>query len=715
MKGALTMKKIIALLTVFALLIGVFQIPGGVSAEVKTQITLKQAIEIAKSTLDLNTEGLEFNSSYLENQNGFNVWSLNWNNTKTNNESINVSVDSNKGDIVSLGWYTPYVQPKSRIPKHTKAEALKAAETWAMKLQGERFKLTKPKDNPNQEYYNRYSDVYSFDFVRMHEGVEVTPNTMTIQLDKNTLKIRSFYMTWDNQSLPNKAKAISLEKALEIFKDKLGIELSYNLIYGSTNEEPKAILAYTLKNSNNPIDAITGEVLNNVYRIYYAMDSNMAERAAASPVPVTPQEQAVIDDQSKYITKEDAEQVVRQHIKIADNMKLERASLNPGYSKINASWTFDWRSTSLVDGSYVYVSAQVDAINKELRHYNINKYNEKIDKTAKAIEKDAAKKIAEEFLKKIQPDKFAKTEYRASKELDNIMPDRQRTYNFNYIRVENGIPCPSNALYVSIDQFTGEVISYSAGWYDINFPKPENVMSLDKAYETLFKTVKFGLEYVYHYPSINDYDKKEIRLTYALENTNILMDAANGQMLNYDGTPVKSKDKSSYVDIKGHKAEDAINTLIDMGILVPESNTFAPDSNMLQKDFIKLLVNSLQEYYPMPVTKESPYDNVYNEAIKRKLISENEKNPDAVVTRQDAAKMLVRALNYGVLAEKGSMFAASFKDASSITAAYKGYAVIAAELGIVPAVEGSFNPTTTLTKGDAAIIIVNYLKCETSL
>jgi hypothetical protein len=118
----------------------------------------------------------------------------------------------------------------------------------------------------------------------------------------------------------------------------------------------------------------------------------------------------------------------------------------------------------------------------------------------------------------------------------------------------------------------------------------------------------------------------------------------------------------------------------------------------------------------MPVAKaENQYDNYYTEAIRRKLISENEKKPDAVVTRQDAAKMIVRAMNYGVLAEKGNMFTANFKDASKISAAYKGYAVIASALGIILPVNSNFCPTTAITRGDAAEILVNYLKCETSL
>lgn len=710
------MKKMIALLTVLTLLLGVFQIPGGVFAEEKPQITLKQAIEIAKNALGLNTEGYEFSSSYIENQNGFNVWSLFWNNTKTNSENINVSVDSKNGEIISIGWYTPYEQPKSKIPKHTKVEALKAAEAYAEKLAGEKFKLTKFKENPNQDYYSKYSDVYSFEFVRVQDGIEVTPNNITVQLNRNDLKLRYFNIIWDTQSLPSKADAFGIDKAKELFKSKLGLELTYSFIYNNPNNEPKAVLAYTLKNGNNPIDAINGDIINNMNRIYYAMDKvGMAEQSTAA-VPITPQEQSVLDDNSKYITKEEAEQVFKQYIKIDENMKLERSNLYPGYQKVNANWNLEWKYTSTDGKANKFINAQIDAVTKEFKSLYSYYANENPEKGETKISKEQANKLAEEFLNKVQPDKFKKTQLRESKDIYGIMPAYQNGYSFNYIRVENGIPCPSNSLSVTIDEYTGEIISYNTNWFNIDFPAPDKAITLDKAYELLFNNVKFEMEYVHHYPNMNDYNNKEMKLAYALENINILMDANSGQMLNYDGTPVKATEKLSYSDIKGNKAEDAINTLIDMNILVPENTTFAPESNMLQKDLIKLIVSSLQDYYPTPLAKtEDQYDKYYSEAIRRKLIAENEKNPDAAMTNQDIAKMVVRAMNYGVVAEKVSMFTANFNDAAKIAPAYKGYIVIAAEFGIIPVVDSYVYPTKNITRGDAAQIIVNYLKCETSL
>jgi hypothetical protein len=708
-------KRLIAFLTIFVLLGAMIQVPGAVYAADQPKVTLKQAIEIVKSNLNLNTEGLVFNSSYVANQGGLNLWSLNWSDSKNNSENISVSVDANQGDIVSISWWTPSEQPTSKLPKYSRADAQKEAEKWAATLQGERFKSTKLEEDINK-YYSKYSDVYSFEFVRVQNGINVTPNNITVQIDKNTLKLKYFNMMWDKNQLADKSKAFNLDKAKEIFKTKLGLELTYNLIYGDANTAPKAVLAYTLKNGNYPIDAVTGELLNsNIMYPYRINAEKKDESVATGAVVITREEQLELDKTSRYISKEDAEKIARQFVAIDNNMKLQSANLYSGHNDTNASWSLQWNYASKDNNTYKYLNIQVDAVTKELTGLYTSTNNSK-DKTV--ISKEDAKKVAEAFLSKVQPEKFKKTTFKeVSTSVYKLMPSNLDTYSFNYVRTENGVPCPANSMDITIDKHTGQIVSFSSSWNNINFPAPSNTISPDKAYDTLFSKLKFDMNYTYHYPNSNDYDSRELKLAYILENNNIIIDAKNGQMLNDDGTPAKTAETFQYTDIKGNKAEAAINTLVDMGILIPESTTYAPDTKMLQKDFVKLLMNSLQpEVYVMPAAKtENPYDNFYTEAIRKKILTASEKNPDAAVTRQDAAKMILRAMNYGVIAEKSGMFATNFKDASKLTAAYKGYAVMAAEFGIIPTADGSFNPDTVITKGDAAQFIVNYMKCNTSL
>ncbi len=711
------MKKFVALLTAFVLLSGILQVPAIAFAEEKTAVTLKQSIEIAKSSLGLNTEGYEFTNSYSENQNGYNIWNLNWNNTKTNKETISVSVDAASGKIISIYWWVSDEQSKSKIPKYSRAEALKAAQKVAAKLQGDNFKQTRLADDTNYDNYNRYAETYNFEFIRVYDDVDVPVNNISVQIDKNTLKTRYFNIQWDKGELTAKSKAFSLEKAKELLKSKLGLELTYNVIYNNQNNEPSAVLAYTMKNGNSPIDAFTGELLNTSIIRTYSNEKNMADKAYNESVKITPEEQYELEKNSKYISKSEAEQAIKQYITIDNKMKLESANLYPGNNKENTTWNLAWRYSSTEDNTYRYINAQIDAVTKEIKSFNISDNNNTQNKDKATIKKEQAKKLAEDFLKVIQPDKFSKTQYKEYKEPFDYAPINNDYYYFNFTRIENGIPCPSNSLNVGINAVTGEIVSFNTNWLNINFPAPNKVITLDKAYEVLLDKVKFGMQYVHYYKNANYSEVKELKLAYVLENMPGFIDANSSQMLDYNGNPIKQVQKLQYTDIKGNKAEDEIKLLIEIGIIEPDNTKFMPDTATLQKDFIKLLINSLQpEYYFTPVDKaDNQYDSYYAEAIKRKIINEADKKPDTYVTRQDAAKMIIRAMGYGVIAEKSNMFVVTFKDASKITNVYKGYVVMAAELGIIAPIKSYFNPANNITRGDAAEIIVNYLKCETSL
>ncbi|MGB7604039.1 MAG: YcdB/YcdC domain-containing protein, partial [Lutisporaceae bacterium] len=546
----------------------------------KTTVTLKQSIEIAKSSLGLNTEGYEFTSNYNENQNGHNVWNLNWNNSKTNTESINVSIDADTGKIMTVSWWVPNEQSKSRIPKHTKAEALKAAQELAAKLQGENFKQTRLMEAANNDYYNKYAETYNFEFIRVHDGVDVPVNNISIQLDKNTLKLRYFNVVWDEGELPSKTKAFSLEKAKELLKSKLGLELTYNLVYNNQNNEPSVVLAYTMKNGNSPIDAITGELLNNyIIRSYYS-DEKSANAASTGNVVITPEEQSELEKNNEYISKSEAEQAIKQYITIDNKMKLERANLYHGYNKENATWNLEWRYSNSEDNSYRYINVQIDAVNKEIKSFNISDNSYGQDKDKATINKEQAKKLAEDFLKVIQPNKFDKTQYKEYKEPFGYAPVNNNYYSFNFIRVENGVPCPSNSLNVGVNTITGEIVSFNTSWSNINFPAPNKVITLDKAYEVLFNKVEFEMQYIHHFINTNDSESKELKLAYVLENMPVLIDANSSLMIGYDGKPITPIQKLQYTDIKGNKAEDEIMLLIEMGIIEPDSTEFMPDSTM---------------------------------------------------------------------------------------------------------------------------------------
>jgi hypothetical protein len=78
----------------------------------------------------------------------------------------------------------------------------------------------------------------------------------------------------------------------------------------------------------------------------------------------------------------------------------------------------------------------------------------------------------------------------------------------------------------------------------------------------------------------------------------------------------------------------------------------------------------------------------------------------------EASKMTVNALGVGFVADLSGIFSLNLKDAASITAENKGYAAIAAALGIVDTSAGSFIPGLELTKSETAGMLASYLKVD---
>ena len=71
------MKKLMSFFLIFVLIFTTV-VPVFAVDPAKAKVELKQAIEIAKEKLNINTEGYNFNSSYSEDQEGRKNWYLNW-------------------------------------------------------------------------------------------------------------------------------------------------------------------------------------------------------------------------------------------------------------------------------------------------------------------------------------------------------------------------------------------------------------------------------------------------------------------------------------------------------------------------------------------------------------------------------------------------------------------------------------------------------------
>lgn len=693
---------------------------AGAGAGSEQKVKLADAIDSAKNLLDINTDNYNFSYNYNENGNGLSSWDLNWNSKKSTGGGIYVSVNSETGDITSFNSWEPSTgQLTTKIPKYSKEKAYEEVLKFVKKLAPLKFPQTVLKDNTTSTYYVMpiNSDTYSFNFTRQVNGLDFSENGINISIDKNTLKVRSYNLNWDNVSFADPAKVIGLEEAKKAFANKSGIELSYNIITDYNTKTQTPILVYTLKNGGGTIDALSGELLPNTLNVMYN-EKAMDKASAVAASPRTPEEQKSIDASNKYISKDSAIEEAKKYLTIDDSAKLSNSSLYVNDIDNSGTWNFYWDKNDSLKQTYSSFSASVDAVTGKIKSFSMygNDFYPQKEEPVNYTSQQAIS-VAQKFISTLEPDKFKITTL-----VDNSsipVPTKITDYNFNFVGSINGAKCNFDSFNITVNAFTGKIMNYSMNWNDIKLPDTASALTLENAYKALYNKAKLNLKYIRTYN--NDASKAgsvEVKLAYVLENFSGMLDANDGTFLDYNGKPVVEEKPIKYTDIKGYVGENDINLLVDMGIIDDSNATFGPNSAILQKDLIKMLIKSLgQSYVIYDVVKKddnSAYDSYYDTAIQKNIITEGQRSPNNSITRQEAAKLIIRTMGIGYLGEANNLFNASLKDANLIPDNYKGYVALATGLNILSPTKGSFNGAKKLTRGEAATAIVNYLKVDTN-
>jgi len=188
------------------------------------------------------------------------------------------------------------------------------------------------------------------------------------------------------------------------------------------------------------------------------------------------------------------------------------------------------------------------------------------------------------------------------------------------------------------------------------------------------------------------------------------IDPKTGELLTYDGKPYKEFSIKEYTDIDTSYAKEQINTLAQYGITLPGSE-FKPKENIKQRELLYLIAKARYFYLDLPEEDESKFDeNLYSYLINQGIVKEDEKAPDAIVTKEEAVKYIIRALNFSKVANIKDIYTVPFKDGDMIDPELKGHVAIAYGLKIVSGSNGYFNPSANITREQAAILVFNFLK-----
>lgn len=656
---------------------------------------LEQAIITAKNIITVPDDYSEFthNLSEQDTVNGkVRVWMLNWSEKEGKNGYISASV----GEDGFLYNYNKSVSDENSngLAKVTKDEAKIEAEKFLDKVITSSSEQMKAINNNNTDYSG---DEYNFSYQEFVNEVPVNFVTVNVGVNKYSGEVTSF--SGENPEIkgmeyPSLDGALSQDEAEKAYMDKLGVSLKYYSYYDDKQKKMNIFAGYSIdSNENKAIDAKTGQVIVPFKDSPIYVDKADGVAADASQNSLFKGEQALtqeeidaINNVSNLITKEKAESILREASDmITADMKVTDSSLNKNY--INDGYT--WRIS--FDKAYGEVDAKSGEVISLHLYNNNNTANQSISETY-------GKNIAENFLQKITPDKYAQTKYEDSKDpiilkIGTIQPEGD-IFSFKYVRQVNGIEFQDNSLRVDVNKTNGKVVGYDNNWDDnLSFPDVSQAISKEAAFNKMKDLAGFGLEYT-------KVDKDKIGLVYNFNNNdNYIVDPISGIRLDFTGQAYKENKLPEYTDIKGQWCEKAVEALLDNGYYI-DGDKFNANMGITQINFFKYMYSPVKDNY-------NSDDEFYDMLIKNGVIKKEEKAPNSLVSNQEAAKFVIRYLGYDNVAVHPEIFNNPFKD--NIDEKYKGYAAMSYALNIIKGTNGNFNGTHDINNGEAAVIVYNLI------
>lgn len=295
------------------------------------------------------------------------------------------------------------------------------------------------------------------------------------------------------------------------------------------------------------------------------------------------------------ISQEEAIQKIKS---IIDTSSYDRFDIYYNEYDKSKVWELSWSKTQAPYGS---LSASIDAETGNILNLYIYKGYDPDRKTSPIpkYNEEEARKIAEGFAKKLQPEEFARTKL-LKRDLPVYPLDGatyRDSYSFNFTRAENDIPVEGNYINIRVDAHTGEIEKYSFTWSWEALPSSENIISLREA-EQVFRD-EIGLKLIYRrfydYRSQSD----DIKLVYTLESGRVLIDAATGKLLD-----------NEYYDLYSREAAGEAAMKADSGLTPVELEEVEITKNCISKEEA---VNIAKKYISIPGDLKLRSANLYKD------------------------------------------------------------------------------------------------------
>ena len=538
--------------------------------------------------------------------------------------------------------------------------------------------------------------------VQLYEkGISVRDNSGFASVTADG-EITNFWIDYtDGVEYENADTLIDFETAAKIYKEKFGFELCYLRDWDGRANGYKNVLVWLPKDRDREeyISAVTGEVVKRIspkYEPFFGRNNEMESKAAADEVggalSLSPAETAELEQIAGLISAKEAEKNVRVNKALKFSDKLMLKSVNLYKDKYNEK-AYIYR-LYFSDDEKTSVNAAVNAQTGEIIVYS--KYYDKGKESEKKLDAGKLKELGEAALKSLAPKYFpSKDENNGFRFSELYSSDGY----LSYTRYVNGIRCDFDNISINLDTETGEILYFRLNRSNESFPLPEGALDVDTAADIIFDKAVFEPIYVFTCSSeeLKKYDKA-VAVYYLGGNT--VIDAFTGKQKNEEVKAVEE-----YTDISGHYAEKAITTLCGYGIGYGESE-YKPNEHITQKDFLAFLRSVFESYNSALITEDYDYEAAYRFAYNRGILEKEQRDPEAAVSREQAAVMFVSALGFREVADIEGIYKPMFADVTENTGSIS---ILAGMKVIGGDGNGNFNPAGLLTRADAAVILYNYL------
>lgn len=686
------MKKVLSLL--MAVLVCVASaIP--VWADDADSALVERLILAAKEKLPIDDDEVTFRNYYTTGDDGDVSYSLYWQSEDEQNyKNIYVGLDPD-GTIRSYNLYETGVDFAPAFAMHTKAEAIEAAKAFVTSIDPVRLAETEEPTATLDHDRN-----YTVTFQRVHNGIPVEDELLRCVIRDDDLQVTDYDSPWSELTFADEA-LITEEQAQTIFAEQLGYRLFYQI--SSENYENTVKLVYRSRYDESvAIDAVTGEAipypevapLRNNLKGETAMDS-AATSGGSGGAQLSAVERELVEKVAAMLSKEKADTICRavSEFRITNDYRLEQYTT---YRSENGKYVIQlrYRRPEQEDGTgYGYINVSLEAENGRVVGYYASEYKDDAQWQKKqSLTRESLQAKAEQFLEKYYADTYAQMAEKAH----FTTPEGS---GFEYLRLVGDIPVYDNGVWMSFDEKTGQLTAFQLNWTETEFPEvtAAEQSAADKA---AMAEGKFGLRYV----AAAEAEGKatQAKAIYALEQTPVL-DAATLVPLDYNLQPKADTETPNYGDIEGFYGAAQIQKLLDNNLYLPAAadGNLHPYEAVTQETYLRFLTRCIDGY------DEYDSDYLYRRMIRRGVLTAEERNPDAPITRYEGIAYLIRMLGYGDFVKIPDIFRCPFND---IVPEQSGVAAVARGLKLVSGDGGSLYPNMPLRRGDAMIIMHNYLK-----